>query len=173
MLYPTGIFLFYLLIAASLFSFSKEFFGYRFSLIILIILNLILILLASPFLILLISLEIILMLFVYFLITKYRFNDNYSWILMLPLIFLSGPIFDLPLTEYFKKIFSAITFNETPFKIGATFIILKSFISLKQWIKNERIYFLEALTALTFIPSLPAGPIHGCLDGKRIISKVD
>ena len=104
------------------------------------------------------------MLSMYFLIKEYKFNSNYAWLLILPLIFLSGPIFNLPLSDYFRKLFTGITFNETPFKIGATFIVLKSYVSLKQWIKRDKVLIIEALSALTFVPSLPAGPIHGCLE---------
>ncbi|MCB9992217.1 MAG: hypothetical protein H6873_01020 [Hyphomicrobiaceae bacterium] len=45
--------------------------------------------------------------------------------------------------------------------VGASFIIVKSFVVLKESIKEGRIDAIPALAALTFIPSYPAGPIHG------------
>jgi D-alanyl-lipoteichoic acid acyltransferase DltB (MBOAT superfamily) len=44
---------------------------------------------------------------------------------------------------------------------GASFVVIKSFILLKEWTKQQRIELLPALCALTFVPSFPAGPIHG------------
>ena len=77
---------------------------------------------------------------------------------------MSGPIYNLQITNSIKDLFSTIAYSETPFKIGATFIVLKAFIAFREWIKNDKIFILETLTAITFIPSLPAGPIHGCLE---------
>ncbi|MCB1516175.1 MAG: hypothetical protein KDJ19_00955 [Hyphomicrobiaceae bacterium] len=45
--------------------------------------------------------------------------------------------------------------------LGVSFVIVKSFIILKESIKLGHIPVLPSLAALTFVPSFPAGPIHG------------
>ena len=175
MLFPTNIYFLYLVLGSALFKIAKTNFGYKFSLLSLLVLNILLIFLASPFVLLFISFEIFLMLSLFFLIKNFKINLNFSWILILPLIFLSGPLYNLQVTNNFKDLFSTLAYEGTPFKIGATFIVLKAFISLREWIKKDRIYILETLSSLTFIPSLPAGPIHGCLEWSKenVLKKQD
>ena len=167
MLFPTSIYFIYIALGSLLFKTSKNLFGYKSSLLTLALLNVLLIFFASPFVVLFIILEIILMICLYFLIKNLKFNLNYSWILILPLIFLSGPVYNLQIFNNIQDFFSAISYKGTPFKIGATFIVLKAFIALREWIKNDKILIIETLTSLTFIPSLPAGPIHGCSEWRE------
>lgn len=45
--------------------------------------------------------------------------------------------------------------------VGSTFFVAKSFVVLKESLKDQRFEALPALAALTFVPSFSAGPIHG------------
>ncbi|MDX2277554.1 MAG: MBOAT family O-acyltransferase [Hyphomonadaceae bacterium] len=44
---------------------------------------------------------------------------------------------------------------------GATFFVIKSFVSLREAILEKRLRILPMLAGLTFVPAFPAGPIYG------------
>ena len=46
--------------------------------------------------------------------------------------------------------------------LGATFFVVKSFVILKESLKEQRFDTWPALAALTFVPAFSADPIHGC-----------
>lgn len=60
------------------------------------------------------------------------------------------------------------------FTAGATFFVIKSFVSLREAIQEGRFRFVEMLAGLTFLPAFPAGPIFGThpFRAERIAPKV-
>jgi D-alanyl-lipoteichoic acid acyltransferase DltB (MBOAT superfamily) len=45
--------------------------------------------------------------------------------------------------------------------VGGTFLVIKSFVMLRDALKCDKLEFLPTCTGLTFLPSYSAGPIHG------------
>ena len=162
MLYPTAIYFLYLLISLSFYwSLRLIFPNKKFAFISLLIINIIFLLIASPYIFLFIFLEFFLIVFLYKLIKTYGLDESLSWITVSPLFLLSGPLLKNTIYSRFLEFFTNLTYENTPFLIGGTFIALKSFIILKYWLKQNKINLIESLLSLTFIPSFPAGPIHG------------
>lgn len=58
--------------------------------------------------------------------------------------------------------------------VGGTFVVIKSFVMLREALKRDTLKFLPLCTGLTFLPSYSAGPIHGAEPylEKNIASKV-
>ena len=111
--------------------------------------NLIIIALLNRYLLYYIFGQFVFMVVLYFVINRVFSNRYHSlaWVLMAGLI-----PFNLSLL---KAQYGII------WSIGATFFVLKSFIILKEALSSGRLPLLNALLSLTFLPSLPAGPIFG------------
>ena len=173
MLFPIAIYFFYLIFSLSIYWSVRLFFNNKsLSLTFLLLINTLFIFLASPLIFLFLFVEFILILIIYKFIKDFELDLRISWLTIIPLFLLSGPLIG---NSYYKStldFFSGLTYLDTPYFIGGTFIVLKAFIILKQWIKKDNINFLESLVSLTFIPSFPAGPIHGSKEwSKESISK--
>ena len=163
MLFPTAIYFLYLLLSLCFYwLFRLVFPGKNYSLISLFLINIVFIFIASPYIFLFIFLEFILITCIYQLVSIFKFNTNICWLTVLPLFLLSGPLLENPAYSKYLNFFTNLTYQNTPFLIGGTFIVLKSYIILKHWLKTKNINIVESLVTLTFVPSFPAGPIHGC-----------
>lgn len=56
---------------------------------------------------------------------------------------------------------SSISLPNMFWYLGASFFVIKSFVALKEAMREGRFDFLAILNGLTFFPAFPAGPIYG------------
>tara|TARA_A100001011_G_C14318687_1_gene849300 strand:- start:2234 stop:3352 length:1119 start_codon:yes stop_codon:yes gene_type:complete len=173
MLFPTAIYFFYLLFSLSFYWTLRLIFpNKKFEFIALFLINIVFLLIASPYILLFIFLEFFIIFFLYKLIKIFGLTTSYCWVAVFPLFLLSGPLLNNSVYSISLEFFTNLTFQNTPTLIGGTFIVLKSFIILKYWLKRNEINLIESLVTLTFIPSFPAGPIHGSKEwGEDMIKK--
>lgn len=62
----------------------------------------------------------------------------------------------------------------TLWTVGAAFFVVKSFLALREAMREKKFHYLSTMAGLTFIPALPAGPIFGSMNFRveRIAEKM-
>lgn len=159
---------------SALFWVIKSFVSHKWALRVLILANIILLSAINTTLFLILLFQIGLLTLIFFLLKSKEFptSSRLPWLLFLTLIPIhTAPWFDTgELLTDFVTSFAGKDIPDIVWNIGSIFFVMKSYVILKESIREKRLIFTEALANLTFIPSFPAGPVHGVQPWKKEVA---
>ena len=160
---------------SALFWVIKSFISHKLALRVLIAANIILLSAVNTTLFFILLFQIVFLTLIFFVLKSKEFpsTSRLPWFLFFTLIpihtapwldtggFLTGLV-----TSFAGKDIPGIVWN-----IGSIFFVMKSYVILKESIRAKRLVFNEALANLTFVPSFPAGPVHGVEPWKEDVAQ--
>lgn len=164
MIFGLELTLFLYLLLASVYWLIKDRAPYL-ALSLLVTANLVLLYVANPLLFVYLSVQIFWMwtLFQFLRRLQPRSIKAWPWLVFLGLIPFNLQVWMGPrlAVETWVGAWGQAGWHNIFWTLGATFFVVKSFVILKESLKEQRFDTWPALAALTFVPAFSAGPIHG------------